>query len=238
MTMAPRTSLTGRLAVPVLSLLLFTGACGGGGGDENGGAAGAKLTGVFRIDAGVCSGTSTSGSFFRMVQPGGKPGKGPYVTNTDSSCKDETWTALSPGSDGGISTVAYQSNPAQAFTGRGDGVADTVIQPQTWFAVNFSCTTNETDPQTKKSAPLPEITVDGGKLSGQTSAYSCAWNRQYFNQGAPKPDGSMPGNTSLPTGTYDDATKHFVLEWASQIVGGPFNNFTGTWHLEGTFEPD
>ena len=28
-----------------------------------------------------------------------------------------------------------------------------------------------------------------------------------------------------------------MLEWSSTIVGGPFNNFTGTWHFEGTFEP-
>jgi hypothetical protein len=238
MTMVRRTSPATRLTLPVMCLLLLAGACGGGGDGGGGGATGTKLTGVFRIDAGSCSSASASGSFFRMVQPGGKPGKGPYVTNTDSSCKDQTWTALSPGGDGGFSTVAYQSNPAQAFTGRGDGVADSLIQPQTWFAVNFACTTNETDPQTKKSAPLPEITVKDGKLGGETTAYSCAWNRQFFNQGAPKPDGSSPGNTSLPTGTYDESTKHFVLEWASQIVGGPFNNFTGTWHLEGTFEPD
>jgi len=39
------------------------------------------------------------------------------------------------------------------------------------------------------------------------------------------------------SGTYDSKTKKFVLEWASQIVGGPFNDFTGVWHFEGTFEP-
>jgi hypothetical protein len=27
-----------------------------------------------------------------------------------------------------------------------------------------------------------------------------------------------------------------LLEWASQIVGGAFDNFTGVWHLEGTLE--
>jgi hypothetical protein len=33
----------------------------------------------------------------------------------------------------------------------------------------------------------------------------------------------------LPRGAY-------VLEGSSQIVGGPFNGFTGIWHLAGTFE--
>jgi hypothetical protein len=157
------------------------------------------------------------------------------VINTDSSCRDQTWTPLAPGTDGGLSTSGYQSNPSRAFDARGDGVADSLMRPQTWFAVNFSCTTNKVDPQTNRSAPLPSIAVSGGKLSGQTTAYSCAWNRQYFNQGAPKPDGSTPGNTSPPRGTYDASSRRFVLEWASQIVGGPFNNFTGVWHLEGTF---
>ena len=63
-----------------------------------------------------------------------------------------------------------------------------------------------------------------------------AWNGQQFNQGAPKPDGSSPGITVAPKGTYDPATGKYVLEWASQIVGGPFDGYTGVWHLEGTFK--
>lgn len=31
--------------------------------------------------------------------------------------------------------------------------------------------------------------------------------------------------------------RHFVLTWKSLIVSGPFNLFTGAWHLEGTFVP-
>jgi len=29
----------------------------------------------------------------------------------------------------------------------------------------------------------------------------------------------------------------FTLTWQSQIVGGPFNDFTGHWNLSGTFKP-
>ncbi len=43
-------------------------------------------------------------------------------------------------------------------------------------------------------------------------------------------------STSPVTGAYDAETGAFVLEWSSQIVGGPFNDFTGVWPLEGTFE--
>jgi hypothetical protein len=39
------------------------------------------------------------------------------------------------------------------------------------------------------------------------------------------------------TGTYTPGTKAFVLSWASQVAGGPFNGFTGYRHLQGTFAP-
>jgi hypothetical protein len=35
------------------------------------------------------------------------------------------------------------------------------------------------------------------------------------------------------TGTYDAKTKTFTITWYSAIVGGPFNGFTGYWHLQG-----
>ena len=39
------------------------------------------------------------------------------------------------------------------------------------------------------------------------------------------------------TGTLDAKTGAFTLTWTSLIVGGPFNGFTGLWHLEGIFQP-
>ena len=63
-----------------------------------------------------------------------------------------------------------------------------------------------------------------------------AYGDQEFNQGAPKPDGSSPGETIAVSGTDDEATGAYALEWAGQIVGGSFDGFTGVWHLAGTFE--
>jgi hypothetical protein len=214
-------------------------ACGGGGG--GGGSTettGTALKGVFRIEAGECGATGvSSGSYFRMVQPGGTVGKGPFVTNGDSPCDDRTWTPMVAGKDGGFVTGGYQANPKPAFDAKGNGTADLITVPQKWFAVGFSLSTNPTDPQTKKSVPPLSILVDGsGQLTGDVSSVSAAWNGQYFNQGSPKPDGSTPGNTSPLTGTYDESSRSFTIQWASQIVGGPFNNFTGVWHFVGTFE--
>ena len=81
------------------------------------------------------------------------------------------------------------------------------------------------------------IYVNQGKLSGQIEAWSAAWNKLYFNQGSPKPNGSHPGLTLPLSGTYNASTHAFVITWTSQVVGGPFNGFTGHWHLAGTFFP-
>ena len=194
------------------------------------------LVGTFEIVAGQCEGGAvTAGSYFRMVQSGGTAEAGPFVPNADSSCADTSYSALLPGTDGGLITGSFQEQPNPPFDAAQNGLADLIVQPMKFFGVNFAASTNPTDPQSGESVPAPTIMVVDGKLSGDLAAMTVAWNGQQFNQGAPKPDGSMPGITAAPTGTYDPATGAYVLEWTSQIVGGPFDGFTGVWHLEGTF---
>jgi hypothetical protein len=228
----------GALIAIVAGAALIATSCGGNGDDGGGTDSGGQqeLVGLFKIDQGECSGSDISGSYFRMIQSGGKL-DGPFVTNGDSACKDKSYTAVSPGSDGGMITGEIQGHPDPALDGKGNGTAANMIQPQPWFAVAFGCTTNSPDMQTEEDASPPKITFDGeGKLTGETTAYSCAWNGQFFNQGAPKPDGSSPGLTSPVSGTYDPDTGRYTLEWTSTIVGGAFDKFTGVWHLEGVFE--
>lgn len=225
-----------RGASPVTALLLLAAvACGGPDAET---ATEGRLTGLFRITAGACAEAGvTQGTYFRMVQPGGAVGEGPYVTNTDSPCGDQTFTPMAPGSDGGLLTGDFQSHPDPAFDPGGNGAASRITAPTKWFGVAYSLTTNQKDPQTGVEVQAPSLVAAGRKLSGDLRAFAAAWNGQHFNQGSPKPDGAKPGNTSEVTGTYDPSTKAFTLDWTSQIVGGPFNNFTGTWHFEGIFEP-
>ena len=232
--MRHRSAVSALLAV----LALVAGACGGGGDNNKAEASGAEqLVGLFRLAPGDCTAAGvTSGSSFRMINPGGKAGEGPYISNGDSPCGDKTYSPMFAGSDGGLRTGAYQPEVAPPFDAGGNGVTESIAKGVPFFAVRFAVATNEKDPQTGGKAPMPTIEVKDGKLSGNISAFAASWNNQHFNQGAPKPDGSMPGLTLIPTGTYDQATKKFSLEWSSQIVGGPFNNFTGVWHFEGTFE--
>jgi hypothetical protein len=204
------------------------------------GASGGKakaLVGTFKLDAGSCQGSSVTGTYFRMIFPHGTVANGKFFDNPDSLCSDKTYTLAIPGTQGGLVTGNYQPDPSPAFTAQGGAAANDIVQPQGFTAINFSIATNKKDPQTGTAVPPPSITVKNGKLTGQTEAWSAAWNKLYFNQGSPKPGGSHPGLTTPLTGTYDASSRAFVITWTSQVVGGPFNGFTGDWHLSGTFVP-
>jgi len=246
---------TRRILALASAVLLVATACAGGdpqaptdaadtaatSGDGAGSGAGSPgpLVGAFAIEAGACADAGvTAGSSFRMVQIGGTVSDGPFVSNGDSPCGDQTWVPLEPGTDGGLVAGSHQPAPEPAFDEAGNALAGAITAPTTWFAVAFATSTNATDPQTGDATVTPAIEHDGeGALTGDLSAWAASWNGQHFNQGSPKPDGSAPGNTTPVTGSYDPDTGRFTLSWTSQIVGGPFNNFTGVWHLEGTFEP-
>jgi len=140
---------------------------------------------------------------------------------------------LRAGLAAGLRLGEYQPQQANPFDATGNATSNAIIQPQKWFAVAFGLATNERDPQTNKKTHVPTVVVDGNKLTGDLSALAASWNGQHFNQGAPKPGGSMPGATTEVKGTYDESTGRYTLTWTSQVVGGPFNNFTGVWRLSG-----
>lgn len=219
----------------LLAAALAVAACGGDSEESGDG----LLVGTFAVDAAVCdAGAPESGSYFRMIQGGGTVADGPFVPNGDSTCGDSTYTALEPGT-AGLVTAQYQPQPADPFDASKNGVADAIVAPTKFFGVNFALSTNETDPVSGEAVPAPSLIVaDDGTVSGDLRALSVAWNGQQFNQGAPKPDGSAPGLTTPVTGTYDSESGRYTLTWISQIVGGPFDGFSGVWYLEGEFTPD
>ena len=181
-------------------------------------AAAQPLNGTFRIG---------SGSYFRMVFPGGKR----YFANPDSSARDKTVTYLRAGRQGGLRTGAFQEHPRPAFDRRGNSLAAAIIRPVTFAGIRFGLATLPRDPQSKRATGRPAIDRRGRALSGRLGAFTAEWNNQYFNQGAPKP-GSSGGQVH---GRYNPRSRHYVLEWRSPIKGGPFDGFTGVWHLQGVF---
>ncbi len=199
-------------------------------------AATSPMIGLFKFTPGAYTNSKISGSYIRLVLAGGNRESGPFFPNPSS--KATTYTLLNPGTDGGLRTGSYQPAPTPAFNATGDALAARIIAPQRFAFIQYSAQTSPVDPQTGANVPAPAINVTpDGKLSGQLQAFAAQWNKQNFNVGSPKPDGSSPGLTSPVTGTYNPDTKAYTLEWTSQIVGGAFNNFSASWHFEGTFEP-
>ncbi|MFI7670063.1 hypothetical protein [Nocardia sp. NPDC049526] len=224
-----------------------------------------QLVGLLRLTPGSVAGDTVTGTWFRMVQPGGTPERGPYMPNGDSPAQGGATTLLQPGTAGGLRTGGYQSEPKPGFA-QGHSLSASITKPTKFFAVEFGISTNPVDPQTQREVSPPSVVNDGGKLTANLSSWAASWNDQEFNQGAPKPPEKQGAQVAgaqqvqkvwdwvgqqwfdrpksdaaqgpPATGTYDPGTRKYTLQWTSLIVGGPFNGFTGVWHLEGVFEPD
>lgn len=248
----------------VAAIALAT-ACSSGKSNSVDAGQGKQLVGLFKIAPGAADGSTITGSWFRMLQPNGKITTGPYMINANSTADGGRVTLLQPGSSGGLRTAGYQSQPNPGFDGGGNSLADAIVAPTKFFGVRFSVSTNEVDLQTKTKVAPPTVYLKDGKLTANLAAWAASWNRQNFNQGAPKPVSGTGAKAigqqqvervfdwvsqkylaAAPkptvtgdgaTGTYDAKTGAFELQWTSYIVGGPFNGFTGLWHIEGTFQP-
>ncbi|HEY1826640.1 MAG TPA: hypothetical protein VGF87_01395 [Acidimicrobiales bacterium] len=226
---------------------------------------GRELIGLFRLTPGSANGDRLDGTWFRMLEPGASSTNGPYMKNANSSADGGQATLLSPGSAGGFRTNAYQPQPTPAFDAGGNSLAGSITTPTAFFGVQFSISTNKIDLQTKTAVAPPIVVLKNGKLTADLSSWAASWNNQDFNQGAPKPVSSTqakaPGQKQAQeawnffsqkflgaqakatitgtgaTGTFNPKTGAFTLQWTSLIVGGPFNSFTGLWHLQGVFQP-
>jgi len=187
-----------------------------------------KLTGTFKFG---------KGTYFRMVYPNGSVEKGPFFANPNSRSKDKTYTVLKAGIDGGLRTGVFQEAPDPPFDSRGFSLSNRIMQPTLFAGIAFGLSTAAEDAQSGKSVGAPVVKLEGRKLSGDLRAFTASWNSIWFNQGSPKPNGRRPGLTRAVSGTYNPKTKRYLLTWTSQIVGGPFNDFTGYWHLQGKFKP-
>ncbi len=205
--------------------------------DSAGASTGKALRGIFNLAAGSCQGTSVTGTYFRMIFPHGNVSNGKFFENATSTCSDKTYTLGVPGTQGGLFTGKFQPDPKPAFDARGGGLASAIEQPQNFGDINLSIATDKRDPESGAAVPAPSIVDTKGRLSGQVEAWSIAWKKIFMNQGSLKPGHSLRRATTTLSGTYNASTRAFVIMWTSQVVGGPFNGFTGYWHLEGTFSP-
>jgi hypothetical protein len=176
-----------------------------------------------------------TGSYFRMLLPGATD---KYFHNPNSKAKDKTYTLFIPGSQKGLRLGAFQPPPTPAFASDGFALASSIVKPMEFAGIDFSISTAPADAQSGLPDVVPSLSVTGDRVTGDFSAWTAEWNSIYFNQGAPKPGSEpFPGPTKPVNGTYDPKTKAYQIIWYSLIVGGPFNGFTGYWHLQGTLVP-
>ncbi|MEY2505332.1 MAG: hypothetical protein QOG27_1612, partial [Verrucomicrobiota bacterium] len=175
------------------------------------------LNGTFKLTKGTFSGGKAHGTYFRMSNSGG------YFKNPDSTAPDKSYTLGTPGKDGGLATGRFQSHPDPPFDSNGNAKANKILKPQSFTSIRFSVVTIKKQPGSSDTASVTTARVSGRKLTVSLPGFTAEWTKQYFNQGAPKPDGSG----SPATGTYNAKTKRFAFEWRSKVVGGPFNGFTG-----------
>jgi len=252
-----------KLRSVLTALVLAIAAAGCGNSDDTDSSRGTELVGLVTLTPGAAKGSELTGTWFRMVQIGGTAAKGPYMRNANSTADGGQATLLKPGTSGGLRLGGYQSQPEPAFAPNGDSTSKAITLPTKFFGVAFSIATNPVDPQTKTEVAPPTVYVKDGRLTADLSSWGVTWNNQFFNQGAPKPVSSTDAKAigqekaekvwdwvagkyleKAPAatitgksahGTYDAKTGAFELEWTSLIQGGPFNQFIGVWHLEGTF---
>ena len=102
----------------------------------------------------------------------------------------------------------------------------------TW--VNNFTAAASTEAGVSGGGPIPSGTVNGANATianGNTIAVDLSsmfanYNGTDFNQGSSTASGTVSG--------VSGNTFSYTLDYKSLIVGGPFNNQTGTWHLTGT----
>ncbi len=231
-TFVVKTTVLAGLIAPLLALALVA-SVSAVFEEQTAGAGGTSLIGTFAIAPGKCSssGQPPTGSYFRLIFPGGSVSTGRFFVNANSRCADRSYTLLVPGSQRGLVTGSYQPPPIPQFGRRGSARANSIVRPVSFTGVNLSLSTSAIDPQTRRPVPVPKILDESGLLSGQVEAISVAWNNQHINQGSPKPGGRRPGTTTAIGGTYNADTGGYEMTWTSQIVGGSFNGFVGYWHL-------
>jgi hypothetical protein len=203
-------------------------------------AAGTPLSGTLAIapgkyvPAGHGKAAHYTGSYFRMLLPGATD---KYFRNPNSTAKDKSYTLFVPGTQRGLRLGSFQQPPSPAFASDGFALASSIVQPMKFAGIDFSISTAQADAQSGQPDVAPSLSAVGGQVIGNFSAWTAEWNSIYFNQGSPKPGGSYPGLTRPVNGTYNSRTKAYQIIWYSLIVGGPFNGFTGYWHLQGTLIP-
>lgn len=150
------------------------------------------------------------GSYIRMGLPSGG-----FFSNPYSKASNKTYTPFLSGVGGGIRAGVAQTAPSPAFDRHGNSLANSIITPTNFTGIRFGIVT---------TVP-PTFYVSGNRLTGHLRNLYAEWNKQTFRQG------------NIVYGTYSSRTHYYTLTWQTKVHGGPFDGYTGYWHLQGTYSP-
>lgn len=195
-----------------------------------------RLVGLLTISSGGCTSGIPTGSYFAMTKGGGP------VKNATPNCADGTYNLLTQGATG-LKLGAFQPNPTPTFDSSGNALAADIVRPVAFFGTNFSLATSPQDEQNAPNGPArfpaPTASLSGSAISADLSAVTATWNGPAggtCSSGPSGGNGCYDQGSNAASGTFDQQTHAYTLDWSATIVGGAFNGATGHWHLAGTFQ--
>jgi hypothetical protein len=195
--------------------------------------------GLFAPTAGSCttSDARPSGSYLIVISAAADKA----VKNPKSRCANHDYTPLRPGTDGGLALGRFQSLPNPVFDAKRNSTAGKVFAPVDFgaFAIGFATTPRDEQdaPSGAPTYPVPAATVSGSTLNVDLRSLVVTY--------AGPPNSTCRQSSGLgcwelgsrsATGTYDAATRHFVLDWFAGQSFTPKGDSVEV-HLEGTFVP-
>jgi len=210
-----------------------------------------RLTGLLTIDEGIRVSTEVAPDVFVDVYQGGSY----FAMNADNPNSNSA-AMLAPGLAGGIQLDSFQNfvtdpdepHPAghpDAVNGAGSGYNALVSEGSalsafTFFGVPTYVGLNPLSYQSGLTKNAPTLNMDSSScvdsvcdIAVDLSSWEVFWNGSVFEQG-PRPDNTI-SDFELAMGTVDVVSGEYILNWKSQILGGPFSGVDGFWHLEGQF---
>ena len=195
------------------------------------------LVGTFKLTAGSCATTHADRDVLPHDLSRREPHGGKFFDNPDSTCTDKSYTLAVPGTAGGFTTGKYQPEPGAGLLGDGKRPVEhdhptTVVhghqlqhRHESEGSPDRSCRTGADDQGQEREAlgtgrGVERIMEQALLQSGLAQARRhLAWADRAGHRDLQLQDPRLRADVG------------------SAVVGGPFNGFTGYWHLQGKFVP-
>jgi ABC-type amino acid transport substrate-binding protein len=223
------------LAVAALVALGLAAGCGGSAKA----AAPTRLIGLFKLTPGHCTTAQAkpTGSYLIAISAA----ENHAVTNKQGGCADPAYTPLTPGTDGGLITGGFQTEPKPAFDAERNATATRIVKPVAFGRFRFGMSTNPRDEQDapggEPAFPAPvALDTDGALAIDLRSLVLTYAGRSHSTCKQSYGLGCWELGSKSASGTYDAATHQFVIDWFSGESFVP-NGDSIEVHLEGTFVP-